>query len=131
MFENRVLRRAFRPKRDEVTEEWRKLLNEELSDLYSLPNTLRVVKSRRMRWAEHVARTREGRGVHRALVGKPEGKRPLGRPRRRWEDNIKMDLQEVGGGCGDWIELAQGRDRWRALVGTVRNLRVPKMRGIS
>ena len=73
----------------------------------------------------------EGRGVHRVLVGKPEGKRPLGRPRRRWEDNIKRNLQEVGGGCGDWMEFAQDRDRWRALVSTVRNLRVPKMRGIS
>ena len=78
-----------------------------------------------------VARIGEGRGVHRVLVGKPEGKRPLGRLRRRWEDNIKMDLQEVGGSCGDWMELAQDRDRWRALVGTVRNLRDPKMRGIS
>jgi len=73
----------------------------------------------------------EERGVHRVLVWKPEGKRPLGRPRRRWEDNIKMDLQKVGGGCGDWMELAQDRDRWRALVSTVMNLRVPKMRGIS
>jgi hypothetical protein len=73
----------------------------------------------------------EGRGVHKVLVGKPEGKRPLERPRRRWEDNIKMDLEEVGGDCGDWTELAQDWDRWRALVGTVRNLRVPKMRGIS
>ena len=73
----------------------------------------------------------EGRGMHRVLVGKPEGKRPLGRPRRRLEDNIKMDLQEVGGGCGDWMELAQDRDRWRALGGTVRNLRVPKMWRIS
>ena len=80
--------------------------------MYSLPNIVRVVKSRRMRWAGHVARMGEGRGVHRILVGKPEGKRPLGRPRRRWEDNIKMDL-EVGGGCGDWMELAQDRDRWR------------------
>jgi hypothetical protein len=73
----------------------------------------------------------EGRGVYRVLVGKPEGKRPLGRPRRRWEDNIKMDLQEVGRSCGAWMELAQDRERWRALVGTVRDLRVPKMRGIS
>ena len=131
MFENRVLRRVFGPKREEVTGEWGKLHNEELSDLYSLPNTVRVVKSRIIRWAGHVARTGERRGVHRVLVGKPEEKRPLGRPRRRWEDNIKMDLQEVGRSCGDWVELAQDRDRWRALVGTVRNLRVPKMRGIS
>ena len=86
---------------------------------------MRVVKLRRMRWAGHVARMGEDRGVQRVLVGKPEGKRPLGRPRRRWEDNIKMDLQEVGGGLGDWMELAQGRDRWRALVGTVMDFRVP------
>ena len=131
VLENRVLRRVFGPKRGEVTVEWRKLHNEELSDLYSLPNILRVVKSRRMRWAGHVARMGEGRVVHRVLVGKPEGKRPLGRPRRRWEDNIKMDLQKVGGSCGDWMELARDRDRWRALVGTVRKLRDPKMRGIS
>ena len=78
-----------------------------------------------------MARMGEGRGVHRVLVGKPEGKRPLERPRRRWEDNIKMDLKEVGGSCGDWMELAQDSDRWGALVGTVRNLRVPKIRGIS
>ena len=102
-----------------------------LSDLYSLPNIVRVVKSRRMRWVGHVARMGEGRGVYRVLVGKPEGKEPLGRPRRRWENNIKMDLQEVGGGCGDWMELAQDRDRWRALVSTVMNFRVPKMWGIS
>jgi len=84
-----------------------------------------------MRWEWHVARMGEGRGVYRVLVGKPEGKRPLGKPRRRWEDNIKMELQEVVGGCGDWMELAQDRDSWRALVRTVRNLRVQKMRGIS
>jgi len=118
------LRRVFGPKRDEVTGEWRKLHNEELRDIYSLPDIVRVVKSRRMRWAEHVARMGVGRGVHRILVGKPEGKRPLGRSRRRWEDNIKMDLQEVGGG-GDWMEFAQGRERWWALVNTVMNLRVP------
>jgi len=106
------------------------LHNEELSDLYSLPNIVRVVKSR-MKWAGNVALMGQGRGVYRVLVGKPEGKRPLGRPRRRWEDNIKMDLQEVGGGYGDWMELAQDRDRWRALVNTVMNFRVPKMRGIS
>ena len=126
-----MLRRVFGPKRDEVTGEWRKLHNEERSDLYSLPNIVRVVKSRRMRWAGHVARLGEGRGVHRVLVGKPEGKRPLGRPRRRWEVIIKIDLQEVGGGCGDWMELAQDRDRWPELVNTVRNLRIPKIWGIS
>ena len=131
VFENRVLRGIFGSERDEVTGEWRKLHNEDLSDLYFLPNIVRVVKWRRMRWAGHVARMGQGRRVHRVLVGKPEGKRPLGRPRRRWEDNIKMDLQEVGGSCGDWMELAQDRDRWRARVSTVMNLRVPKMRGIS
>jgi hypothetical protein len=109
VFENRVLRRVFRLKRDEVTGEWRKLHNEELSDMYSLSNIVRVVKSRRMRWLGHVAHMGEGRGVHRVLVGKPEGKRPLGRPRHRWEDNIKMDLQEVRGSCGDWMELARNR----------------------
>jgi len=131
VFENKVLRRVFGSKRDEVTGEWRKLHNEEFSDMYSLPNIVVVVKSRRMRWAGHVARMGEGRVVYRFLVGKPEGKRPLGRLRRRWEDNIKMDLQEVGGCCGDWMELAHDRERWRTLVGTVRNLRVPKRRVIS
>jgi hypothetical protein len=106
----------YEPKRDEVTGEWRKLHKEELSDLYSLPNIVRVVKSRRMKWAGHVARMGEGRSVHRVLVGKYEGKRPFGRPRRRWKANIKMDLQEVGGGCGDRMELTQDRERWRALV---------------
>jgi len=124
VFENRVLRRVFGPKREEVTGEWRKLHNDELKDLYSLPNIVRVVKSRRIRWAGHVARMGEGRGVHRVLVGKHEGKRPLGRPRRRWEDNIKMDLREMGGG-GDRMELAQYRDTWRALVNSVMNFRVP------
>ena len=95
------MRRVFGPKRDEVTGECRKLHNEELSVLYSLPNIVRVVKSRRMRWAGHVACMGEGRGVYRVLLGKPEGKRPLGRPRHRWEGNIKMDIQEVGGVCGD------------------------------
>jgi hypothetical protein len=88
-------------------------------------NIVRVVKSRRMRWAGHVARMREGRGVHRVLVGRPEGRRPLGRPRRGWEDNIKRDLQEVGGDCWDWMERAQDMDRWRTLVNTVMNFRVP------
>jgi hypothetical protein len=90
-----------------------------------LPNIVGVVKSRRMRWAGHVARIGEGRGVHRVLVGKSEGRRSLGRPRRRWADNIKKDLQEVGGGWGDWMERASDRDRWRALVSTVMNFGVP------
>jgi hypothetical protein len=90
-------------KRDEVTGEWRKIHNEELNDLYSSPNIVRVAKSRRMRWVGHVSHMGEERGMHRMLVGKPEGKRPLGRPRCRWEDNIKMDLQEVGLGCVDWM----------------------------
>ena len=125
VFENMVLRRIFGPRRDEVTGEWRRLHNEELSDLYSSPNILRVIKSRRMRWAGHVARMGEERGVYRFLVGKPEGKRPLGRPRRRWVDNIRMDLQEVRYGYVDWIGLAQDRDTWWTLVSAVMNLRVP------
>jgi hypothetical protein len=125
VFDNRVLRRVFGLKRDEVTGEWRKLYNEELNDLYSLPNIVRVVKSRRMRRTGHVARMGEGRGVHGVLVGKPKGKTPLGRPRRRWEGNIKMDLQKVEGGCGNWMERAQDRDRWRAFVSTVMNFGVP------
>ena len=113
-------RRIFGPRRDEVTREWRSLHNEKLNDLYSSPNIVRVIKSRRMRWAGHVARRGEERWVYRILVGKPEGKRPLGRPRRRWVDNIRMDLQEVE--CG----LAQDMDRWRrTLVSAVMNIRVP------
>jgi hypothetical protein len=103
LFENRVLRRIFGPKRDEVTGEWSKLHNEELHDLYSSPTIVRVIKSRRMRWAGQVARMGEQRGVYWVLVGKPEGNRPVGRPRLRWEDNIKMNLQEVGCGSMDWI----------------------------
>jgi len=125
VFENRVLRRILGPRRDEVTGEWRKLHNEELSDKYSSPDIVRVIKSTRMKWEGHVARMGERRGVYRVLVGKPEGKIPLGRPRRRWEDNIKMDLQEVGCGDMDRIELAQDRGRWRALANAVMNLRVP------
>jgi len=121
VFENMVLRRKFGPKKNEATGESKKLHNEELNDLYCSLNIARVIKSRRMRWAGHVARMGEGRGVYRALVGKPEGKGPLGRPRHRWEDNNKMDFQEVGFGCMDWIELAQDRDRWRALVTAVMN----------
>jgi hypothetical protein len=120
----------FGPKTGEVTGVWRKLHNEEeLDDLYSSPTIVRVKKSRRMRWAGHVARMGEGRGVYMVLVGKPEKKRPLGRPRRRWEDNIKMDLQEVGSGCMDWIELAEDRDRWRAIVNAVMNLQIPSNAG--
>jgi len=126
VFENRVLRRIFGSKRDEGTGEWRKLHNEELNNLYSSPNIVRVIKSRRMRWAGHVARMGEGKGMYRVLVGKPEGRRPLGRPRRRWEDNTRMGLRKVGCGCVNWMELAQDRDRWRALVGAVMNLRVPQ-----
>ena len=125
VFENRVLRRIFGPRRDEVAGEWRRLHNEELNDLYSSPNIVRMIKSRRMRWAGHVARMGVERGVYRVLVGKPEGRRPLGRPKRRWADNIRMDLQEVGCVYRDWIGLAQDRGRWRTLVSAVMNLRVP------
>jgi hypothetical protein len=124
-FENRVLRRIFGPKKDEVTGEWRELHNEELRDFYSSPSIIRIIKSRRMRLARHVARMGEKRNAYRLLVGKPEGKRPLGRPRRGWVDNIWRDLGEVGGGGVDWIGLAQGRNRRRALVNSVLNLRVP------
>jgi hypothetical protein len=123
VFENRVLRRIFGPKTDEAKREWRKLHNEELNDLYSSPNIFRVIKSRRMRWAGHVACVGERRGVYRVLVGKPEGKKLLRRPRHRWEDNIKMDLQEVECGSMDWIELPQDKNRWRELVNAVMNLR--------
>jgi hypothetical protein len=98
VFENGVLRRIFGPKRDEVTGEWRKLHNEERRNFYSFPNIIRIIKSRRMGWARHIARMKEKRNAHRLLVGKPEGKRALGRPRRRWVDNIKMDLGEIGQG---------------------------------
>jgi len=125
MFEKMVLRRIFGPRRNEVTGEWRRLHNEELNDLYCSPNIVRVLKSRRMRWAGHVARMDEEREVYRVLVGKLEGRRPLGRPRRRWVVNIRMDLQEVGCGCMDWIALAQDRDRLRTTVSAVMNLRVP------
>ena len=117
-------KRYRRPRRDEVTGEWRRSHNEELNDLYCSPNIVRVIKSRRMRWAGHVARMGE-KGVYRVLVGKPEERRPLGRPRPRWVDNIRMDLQEVGCGYMDWNRLAQDRDRWRTLVSAVMNLRVP------
>ena len=125
VFQNMVMRRIFGPGREEVTGEWRRLHNEELNDLYPSPSIVRVIKSRRMRWAVHMARMGEERGVYRVLVGKPEGKRPLGRPRHGWVDNIRMDLQEVGCGYMDWIGLAQDRDRWRTLVSAVTYLRFP------
>jgi hypothetical protein len=125
VFGNRLLRRIFGQKRDEVTREWRKLHNEELHDLYSSPRIIRIIKSRRMRWAGHVKRMEEKRNAYRLLVGKPEGKRPLGRPRRRWVYNINMDLGEVGCGDVDWIGLAKDRNRWRAVVNSVLNLGVP------
>jgi hypothetical protein len=121
-FENRVLR-IFGPEREEDGS-WRKLHNDELHSLYSSPNIVRVIKSRRMRWARHVARMEEGRGVYRILVGKPESRRPLGRSRCRWEDNIKTDLREVGIDGANWIRLAQDMVQWRAFVNTVMNLRV-------
>ena len=142
VFENGVLR-IFGPRRDGVTREWRKLHNEELNDLHSSPNIVRVIKSRRMGRAKRIARMGRGdkiekngmggacstygerRAVYRVSVGKPEGKRPLEKPRRRWEDNIKMDLQKVVCWGMDWNELAQERDRWRALVNGVLNPRVP------
>jgi hypothetical protein len=108
-----------------VTGKWREPHNEELHDLYSSPSIVRMIKARRMRWVGHVARMREKRNAYMLLVGKPEGRRPLGRPRRRWVDNIRIDFVEVGWASVDWIGLAQDRDRWRALVNSVLNLWVP------
>jgi hypothetical protein len=125
VFDNRVLRRIFGPKWDGVTGGWRKLHNEELHDLYSSPSITRMIKSKKMRWAGHVARMGEKRNVYRLLVRKLEGNRPLGRTRRRWVDNIKMDLAEIEWGGVDWIGLAQDRDKWKAPANTVMNLWVP------
>jgi len=125
VFQNRVLRRIFGPKRDEVAGEWRKLHSKELNDLYSSPIIGQAIKLRRMRWVGRVARMGESRGLYRVLVGKPEGKKPLGRPRHSWENNIKMDLQEVGCEGMDWLDLAEDRNRWRTLVNGVMNLQVP------
>jgi hypothetical protein len=125
VFESRALRKIFGPKRDEVTGGWRKLHNEELRDFDSSPSIIRMIKSRRMRLAVHVARMRKKRNEYRLLAGKPKGKRPLGRQRRSCVQNIRMDLGEVGWGDVDWIGLAQGRNRWRSLVNAVMNLRVP------
>jgi hypothetical protein len=125
VFENRVLRRIFGPKRDEVTGGWRKLDNNELYNLYPSPSIIRMIKYRRMIREWHVARMGENRNAYRILVGEPEGKRPLGRPRLRWVDSIKVDLREIGWGGMDWIDLTQDRDQWRTLVNTVMNLRIP------
>jgi hypothetical protein len=121
VFENTVLRKIFGPEREEDGS-WRKLHNDELHSLYSSPNIVRVIRSSRMRWAGHVERMDEGRGVYRVLVGRSEGKRPLRKPRRRWEDNIKMDLREIGIDGANWIRLAQDRVWWRDFVSTIMNL---------
>jgi hypothetical protein len=125
VFQNRLLRRIFGPKKDEVMGGWRKLHNKELHKSYSSPSIIRMVKSRRMRWAGHVTRMREKRNAYRILVEKPEGEKPLGRPGPRWVYNIKKGLRQIGWDGVDWIDLSQGREQWRALVNTVMNLRVP------
>jgi hypothetical protein len=116
VFETSVLRGIFGPKRDEVTGGWKELHNEELHNLYSFPNVIRMIMSRRMRWAKHVARMGAKRKAYRILVGKPAEKRPLGRPRSRWVDNIKMDVNEIRWGGMNWIRLAQVKDQWRGLL---------------
>jgi hypothetical protein len=122
VFGNRVLRRIFGPKRD-VDGSWRKLHNDELHNLYSPPNIVRMIKEVEM--GRICGTYGEGRGVYRVLIGKPEGKRPLGRPKHRWEDNIKLDLREIGIDGANWIRQAQDRVQWRAFVNTVMNLRIP------
>ena len=124
VYENRILRRIFGPKRHEIGQ-WRRLHNEQLHSLYRSPNIVRVIKSRRLRWAGYVVRMEEGRSAFKILTGKPPGKRPLGRPRRRWEDNIRMDLEEIGINAANWVDLAPDRNYWRALVNPALNLRVP------
>ena len=120
VFENRILR----PKRDE-NGEWRRLYNDEFHSLYRSPNIVRVIKSRRLRWSGHVTRMEEGRSAFKILTGKPTGKRPLGRPRLRWEDSIRMDLEEIGINARNWVDSAQDRNYWKALVNAALNLRVP------
>jgi hypothetical protein len=124
VFENRVLRRIFGPKK-EVVGSWRKLHNDELHSLYSSPNIVSVIKARMLRWAGHIARMGEGIAVYRVLVGRPEGKRPLGRPRLRWEDNIKLDMRKIVIDGANWIQLVQDTVQRRAFVNTVMDLRVP------
>jgi hypothetical protein len=125
VFENTALRRISGLKRDEVTGGWRELHSEELHNLYSSPSIIRMIKLRKIRWAEQVARMGERRNAYRRLVGKPEERRPLGRPRRKWVDSIEMDLREIGWDGMNWIDLAQDRDQWRARVNTVMNLLIP------
>ena len=124
VFENRILRRIFGPKRDE-NGQWRRLHNEELHSLYRSHNIVRVIQFRRLRWTGHVARIEESRSPFNILTGKPTGKRPLGRPRRKWEDNIRMDLEEIGINAGNWVDSAQDRNYWRVLVNAALNFRVP------
>ena len=125
VFKNMVLRRIFGPRREKVSEEWRKFHKHELNDLYASPNNVRVIKSRRMRWAGHEARMGEERGLYIVLVGIAEGKRALRRRRRRWVNNIRMYLQEVGCGFMDWVGLAQNRYSWRKLLSALMNFRIP------